>query len=174
MYRARRGLVPKAEIDGRLIYAGSVDTGWSIQLGRSIMAKLQPQMNLYLAEAYLVAGRFEEGLKAVDEGSGRAIQFEERAASAELHRVRGELLVASGHSSEEEIEVCFLGALDLAREQQAKTFELRAATSLARLWSDRGERKRAHELLAPVYCWFFEGFGTRDLIEAKALLDAFG
>ena len=77
-------------------------------------------------------------------------------------------------ASAEEVETCFRGALDVAREQQAKTFELRAATSLARLWSDRGERQRAHDLLAPIYGWFTEGFGTRDLIEAKALLDALG
>jgi predicted ATPase len=62
-------------------------------------------------------------------------------------------------------------ALDLSREQHAKTFELRAAMSLARLWAERGERQRAHDLLATIYGWFTEGFGTRDLIEAKALLD---
>jgi predicted ATPase len=133
-----------------------------------------PQMNVYLAEACLVAGRYEEGLEAVKEGSERAIEFEERAADAELHRVRGELLAVSGRSSPEEVEICFRGALDVAREQQAKMFELRAATSLARLWSSRGERQRAHNLLAPIYDWFTEGRGTRDLIEAKALLDTIG
>src|SRR5262249_55054400 len=133
-----------------------------------------PQLNVYLAEACLVAGRYEEGLEAVEEGSERAIEFEERAADAELHRVRGELLAASGRSSPEEVEICFRAALDIARKQQAKTFELRAATSLARLWSDRGDRQRARDLLAPIYGWFTDGFGTRDLIEAKALLDAIG
>jgi tetratricopeptide (TPR) repeat protein len=133
-----------------------------------------PQLNVYLAEACLVAGRYEEGLGAVEEGSERAIEFEERAADAELHRVRGELLAASGRSSPEEVEISFRAALDIARKQQAKTFELRAATSLARLWSDRGDRQRARDLLAPIYGWFTDGFGTRDLIEAKALLDAIG
>jgi predicted ATPase len=133
-----------------------------------------PQLNVYLAEACLVAGRYEEGLEAVEEGSQRAIEFEERAADAELHRVRGELLAVSGRSSPEEVEICFRAALDIARKQQAKTFELRAATSLARLWSDRGDQQRARDLLAPIYGWFTDGFGTRDLIEAKALLDAIG
>jgi tetratricopeptide (TPR) repeat protein len=131
-----------------------------------------PQMNLYLAEACLATGGFEEGLAAVDEGDQRAIQYEERAACAELLRVRGELLAALGGCPAEEVETCFRCALDVAREQQAKIFELRAATSLARLWSDRGERRRARDLLAPIYSWFTDGFGTRDLIEAKALLDA--
>jgi class 3 adenylate cyclase/tetratricopeptide (TPR) repeat protein len=131
-----------------------------------------PQMNLYLAEACLVAGRFREGLEAVEEGSERAVQFEERAACAELHRIRGELLAASGRGPADEVETCFRGALDVAREQQAKTFELRAATSLARLWSDRGERQRAHDLLAPIFGWFTEGFGTRDLEVARTLLDS--
>src|SRR4029453_18593838 len=129
---------------------------------------LSSQWILYLAEACLVARQFEEGLEAVDEGLERATQFEEYAACAELYRVRGELLVASGRGSVEEVETCFRGALDVAREQQARTFELRAATSLARLWSDRRERQRAHDLLAPIYGWFTQGLGTRDLVEAKA------
>jgi tetratricopeptide (TPR) repeat protein len=135
---------------------------------------LSSQWILYLAEACLVARQFEEGLEAVDEGLERATQFEEYAACAELYRVRGELLVASGRGSVEEVETCFRGALDVAREQQARTFELRAATSLARLWSDRRERQRAHDLLAPIYGWFTQGLGTRDLVEAKALLDVLG
>ena len=74
----------------------------------------------------------------------------------------------------EQVENCFRVALDVACEQQAKTSERRAATSLAQLWSDRGERQRSHDLLAPIYGWFTDGFGTRDLIEAKTLLDAVG
>jgi tetratricopeptide (TPR) repeat protein len=131
-----------------------------------------PHMNLYLAEACLAVGRFEEGLAAVEEGLQRGIEFEERSVFAELHRLRGELLVAGGRSPSDEVEICFRDALDIAREQQAKTFELRAATSLARLWSERGERQRAHDLLAPIYGWFTEDFSVRDLIEAKSLLDA--
>src|SRR5262249_22977769 len=125
-----------------------------------------------LAEACLATGRFEDGLAAVDAGDEGAIRYEERAACAELLRVRGELLAALGRRPAEEVETCFHSALDVAHEQQAKTLELRAATSLARLWSGRGERQRAHDLLAPVYGWFAEGLGTRDLIKARALLDA--
>src|SRR5262249_40432835 len=104
----------------------------------------------------------------------QATQFEERTVCAELHRVRGELLAAKGRGSAEEVEICFRAALDVAHEQQAKILELRAATSLARLWSGRGERQRAQDLLAPVCGWFTECFGTRDLIKAKSLLDALG
>jgi tetratricopeptide (TPR) repeat protein len=135
---------------------------------------LLPHLNLYHAKACLVMGRFDEGLEAIKEGSERAAQCEDRTVSAELHRVRGELLSAGGRAPKEEVEICFRDALDVAREQQAKTFELRAATSLARLWSDRGEQQRAHDLLAPIYGWFTDGFGTRDLIEAKVVIDALG
>ena len=130
-----------------------------------------PQFNLYLAESCLAVKRFEEGLQAVDEGLKRVGQTGERAFCAELHRLRGELLAASGRPAEE-VENCFRAALDVAREQQAKTLELRAATSLARLWSGRGERQRAHDLLAPVYGWFAVESGARDLIKAKSLLGA--
>jgi predicted ATPase len=133
-----------------------------------------PQLKLYLAKACLIVRRFEEGLEAVDEGLQEAIQFEEPAFCAELYRIRGELLAASGGSRPEEVEICFSDALDIARKQQAKTLELRAATSLGRLWSERGERQRAHDLLAPVYGSFKEGPSTRDLIEAKVLLNAVG
>ena len=136
-----------------------------------IYAIYLPQLNLYLAEACLAVKRFEEGLKAVDDGLQRAIQFEEPAFCAELHRIRGELLAAS---PAEEVETCFRDALDIARKQEAKTFELRAATSLARLWSGRGEGQRAHDLLAPIYGLFKEEFSTRDLMGAKALLNAVG
>jgi tetratricopeptide (TPR) repeat protein len=136
---------------------------------QGIYALFLPQLNLYLAEACLVAGRFEEGLRAVEEGLRRGVEFEERAACGELHRIRGELLAGSGGSPADEAETCFRDALDIAREQQAKTFELRAATSLARLWAGRGERQRAHDLLAPIY-GSFGNVNTRDLSEAKILL----
>jgi predicted ATPase len=70
-----------------------------------------------------------------------------------------------------QVEACFCRALEVAREQQAKLWELRAATSLARLWAEQGERQRARDLLAPIYGWFTEGFDTADLKDAKALLD---
>jgi predicted ATPase/class 3 adenylate cyclase len=154
---------------------GEVDGVASVRKGLADWQKIYvvylPQFNLYLAEACLAVKRFEEGLKAVDEGLRWVSKSEERAFCAELHRIRGELLVARG-SPGEEVEACFRDALDIAREQQAKTFELRAATSLARLWSERSERKRAHDVLAPILSSFRGNISTRDLTEAKILVNA--
>jgi predicted ATPase len=82
------------------------------------------------------------------------------------------LLLRQTGTPQAEVEACFQQALDVARRQQAKSLELRAAMSLARLWQQQGKRAEAHELLAPIYGWFTEGFDTADLHEAKALLDA--
>ena len=92
--------------------------------------------------------------------------------AAELYRLKGELLLqqATGHG--DEVETCFHQALDIARHQQAKSLELRAAMSLARLWQQHGKCAEAHALLAPIYGWFTEGFDTADLREARALLEA--
>jgi predicted ATPase len=96
----------------------------------------------------------------------------ERRWEAELYRLQGELLLARATGQDTEAETCFRQALDIARRQQAKSWELRAAMSLARLWQRRGKRADAHTLLASVYHWFTEGFDTADLQEAKALLEA--
>ena len=90
---------------------------------------------------------------------------------AELHRLEGELLLIKQGQKAGEAEDCFRKALDTARHQQAKSLELRAAMSLSRLWRQEGKRKEAHELLAPIYGWFTEGYDTSDLKEAKALLE---
>jgi predicted ATPase len=90
----------------------------------------------------------------------------------ELYRLKGELLRARSADHHVEAESCFRQALAVARCQEAKSLELRAATSLARLWQQQGKCTEAHELLAPIYGWFTEGFDTADLQEAKALLDA--
>ncbi len=82
------------------------------------------------------------------------------------------LLLGSGRRDVAEAEASFVAALETAREQEMRSLELRAATSLGRLWAERGERARAHDLLAPVYGWFTEGFGTRDLIEARDVIAA--
>ena len=89
----------------------------------------------------------------------------------ELHRLKGELLLQQSSNNAAEAESCFHHALAIARNQQAKSFELRTATSLARLWHQQGKRQEAYDLLAPVYNWFTEGFDTVDLQSAKALLD---
>jgi predicted ATPase len=89
----------------------------------------------------------------------------------EIHRIKGKLLLASSVDLKDAAETAFGEALSIARAQQAKPLELRAATSMARLWQDQGKPQHARELLAPVYGWFTEGFNTLDLKEAKALLE---
>ena len=99
-----------------------------------------------------------------------------RRCEAELYRLKGELTLQSGVQSREsgllkESEACFHKALTVAHQQEAKSLELRAATSLARLWQQQGKKTEARDLLSPVYEWFTEGFDTADLKDAKALLD---
>ena len=95
----------------------------------------------------------------------------ERYFEAELHRLKGELLLQQDAGSGDEAETCFRQALDVARCQQAKSLELRAAMSLSRLWQHQGKRDEARQLLAEIYGWFPEGFDTTDLQEAQALLE---
>jgi predicted ATPase len=95
----------------------------------------------------------------------------ERFWEAELYRLKGELLLAGSAVHDTEAEISFRQAFDVARHQQAKSLELRAAMSLSRLWQRQGKRAEAQQLLAEVYGWFTEGFDTPDLQEAKALLD---
>ena len=124
-----------------------------------------------LAEAYGKAGQAEKGLRVLAEALTAMHKIGERLYEGELYRLKGELLLA--HSVEHDVEAgaCFHQALDVARHQQAKLLELRAAMSLSRLWQQQGKRAEAYELLAPVYGWFTEGFDTADLQEAKALLE---
>jgi len=95
----------------------------------------------------------------------------EKWCEAEVNRVAGEIALLTPEPDAAKAEAHFERALTIAREQQAKSWELRAAMSMARLWRDQGKRQQAHDLLAPVYGWFTEGFDTLDLKEAKALLD---
>jgi predicted ATPase len=95
----------------------------------------------------------------------------ERWCEADIHRTAGEVTLMSPEPDAAKAEAYFERALSVARAQQAKSWELRTATSLARLWHDQGKRDEARNLLAPIYAWFTEGFDTRDLKEAKALLD---
>jgi predicted ATPase len=90
---------------------------------------------------------------------------------AEVHRVRGELLLLLEPADVAGAEAAFMRAVEIARRQHTKTFELRTATGLARLWRDQGKRAEARDLLAPIYGWFTEGFDTLDLKQAKSLLD---
>jgi predicted ATPase len=101
-------------------------------------------------------------------------QHEERVWEAEICRLRGILLLRQTGTSQAEAEAWLQRALDVARHQQAKSWELRAAMSLSRLWQQQGKAAEAHALLAPVYGWFSEGFDTADLKDAKALLEVLG
>jgi len=124
------------------------------------------------AAACEMAGQIEEGLTLLEEAFQIVERTGERWLEAELHRQKGQLLLRQGHS--EAAEESYRKALSIAREQEAKLWELRAAVSLAGLRRDQGHRAEARELLAPVYGWFTEGFATPDLREAKALLDDLG
>ena len=133
---------------------------------------LRPYYLALLAEAYAQVGQPEAGLTVLAEALAVVDNTGERRWEAELYRLKGELLLARSAEQHAEAEACFHQALDIARRQQAKSLELRAAMSLSRLWQQQGKRAEARELLAPIYGWFTEGFDTADLREAKALLDA--
>ena len=130
-----------------------------------------------LAEGYGAMGRIDEGLRVLAEAFAEVATTAECRWEAELYRLRGELLLrAEGRQRKTEWtpEACFRQALEVARQQQAKSLELRAAMSLSRLWQQQGKRDAARQLLAEVYDWFREGFDTIDLQESKALLQQLG
>jgi predicted ATPase len=131
-----------------------------------------PYFCTVLAEVCDHLGHPEDGLQALAEAHTLVEQHEERYWEAEVYRLRGVLLLRQPGTLQAEAEVWLQRALDVARRQEAKALELRAAMSLSRLWQPQGKRAEARELLAPVYNWFTEGFDTADLQEAKALLDA--
>jgi predicted ATPase len=131
----------------------------------------RPYLLALFAEVHAALGRLAEGLHILDEALGLVEKTGGRLYEAELYRHRGELLLKQSVSDEQQAETCFRQALDVARRQQAKSWELRAAMSLSRLWQQQGKRDEARELIAPIYGWFTEGFDTADLQEAKALLD---
>jgi predicted ATPase len=138
----------------------------------------RPYWLALLAEAYGKIGQRAEGLTLLAEALAAAHRTGERWCEAELYRLKGELTLQSTlqgttstvQSPKAEAEGYFQKAIDIARRQQAKSLELRAAMSLSRLWQQQGKRDEARELLAPVYGWFTEGFDTADLQEARTLL----
>jgi predicted ATPase len=132
---------------------------------------MQPYFLGLLAEAYGEDGHPEAGLNALDEALAVVDDTEARFFEAELYRLKGTLLLRQSVPDAAQAETCFRQALSIARHQQAKSWELRTATSLARLWQRQGQRQEARDLLTPVYEWFTEGFDTADLREAKQLLD---
>jgi class 3 adenylate cyclase/predicted ATPase len=135
--------------------------------GTSVSA---PLFLTLLAEALALAGKIEEGLATLDDALATAAVSGARGWDAEIHRLRGELTARLPHPDRAKAEDSFRTALAIAREQGTRGYELRAATSLARLWSEQGRQGEALDLLAPVYGWFTEGFDTPDLKDAEKLL----
>jgi predicted ATPase/class 3 adenylate cyclase len=124
-----------------------------------------------LATAHAQLGQFDDAWRCINEALNAVESTKERWWEAEVHRAAGEVALMHSHSDVSKAEAYFERALEVARQQQAKSWELRASMSMARLWRDQGKRDEARELLAPVYGWFTEGFDTRDLKEAKGLLE---
>lgn len=125
----------------------------------------------YLAQIYSKVGYAREGLELLNEAQAIVHATGGRMYEAELHRLRGEILLRQSSDQSVEAETCFHQAHDIARRQEAKSWELRAAMSLVRLWQQQGKRDEARERLAPIYDWFTEGFDTGDLQEATYLLN---
>jgi predicted ATPase len=156
---------------------GIVQIRWGIAAMRDTGAGFLQSYSLgMLAEAYLKDGQVEEGLTTVAEALAFVDRTEERFYEAELYRIKGELTLQSKVQSlkskvEEEAEECFHKAVEIARKQQAKSLELHAVMSLARLWQSQGKTAEARQKLAEIYGWFTEGFDTKDLKEAQTLLE---
>ena len=125
----------------------------------------------HLARAHAELGQFEEARRCIGEAMTAAETTKGKWCEAEFHRTAGEITLMSPEPDAAKAQAYFERALAVARAQQAKSWELRAAMSLARLWRDQGKLDEAHDLLAPIYGWFTEGFDTLDLREAKAFLD---
>jgi predicted ATPase len=179
---------------------GIAQIQWGIAANRDIGAEVYQSYYLsLLAEAYQKDGQVEEGLAAVAAALAFVTRTEERFYEAEVYRIKGELTLQSktslgqvegqspasleqvttsqGQSQaslETESEACFLKAIEVAQKQQAKSLELRAVMSLARLRQHQGKRAEAHRMLSEIYGWFTEGFDTKDLQEAQALLQDLG
>jgi predicted ATPase len=127
-----------------------------------------------LARAHGELGQFEEAWRCIGEAMTAVKTTREKWCEAEIHRTAGEIALMSPAPEAAKAQAHFERAIAIAREQNAKSWELRAATSMARLWREQGKRQQARDLLAPIYGWFTEGFDTLDLKEAKALLDELG
>jgi predicted ATPase len=151
-------------------HVNAIASAWDAHLstGATIWA---PMQRSYLAVACAEIGKFDDARKCMGEAIAAAEDTKERWFDTEIHRIAGEIELLSPDRDMTRVERHFQRALEIARARQTRSWELRAAMSLARLWRDQGKRREAHDLLAPVYGWFTEGFDTLDLKEAKALLD---
>jgi predicted ATPase len=180
---------------GLFLTAGAIQRGWllaedgreeeglaqmreGLTRHRSVgAAVLVPAYLALVAEVHEKLGRRAEGLSVVSEAFVAGQQSGQHYWEAELHRLRGALTLPSavaGTAAADDAESCFLQAIGVARNQKAKSLELRAATSLSRLWAGQGKVREAHALLSGVYNWFTEGFDTADLIDARSLLEELG
>src|SRR6185369_15336759 len=160
------------------IAAGHPDGSPEMMEGLALVAETgnqchAPEILLHLAEAQQALGHLAEAQGTVATALAVAAQTGQPYFDTDLHRLDGDLLLATGGPADE-AAARYHRALAIAREQGARSLELRAATSLARLWRDQGKRAEARDLLAPVYAWFTEGFDTQDLIDAKTLLEELG
>jgi predicted ATPase len=162
-------------LGGALVLLGQVQEGLAqVREGIGIVRSRGVAVGLSVALASLAevqarVGRSEEALAALAEALAFSEQTDERYPEAELYRLGGELLLMQGNETEAEISLH--QAIEVARRQQAKSWELRATTSMARLWQQQGRIEEARHLLAEIYAWFTEGFDTPDLTEARTLLE---
>jgi predicted ATPase len=131
----------------------------------------QPASLTVVADACITAGKPEQGLEFLARSLSVAENIGDAFWKSECHRIRGELLLQSSDDNQAEADFAYRRAIEAAQSQEAKSWELRAATSRARLWQSQGKRYEAHDLLGGIYGWFTEGFDTADLKDAKALLD---
>jgi class 3 adenylate cyclase/predicted ATPase len=165
---------------GRLVQAwANPETGAAAEEFRRCLSQIAatgtqvngPMMLGYLADAHRKAGQADEGIASADAALAVSARTRQTHWDAELHRIKGELLLQQGQAAEGEAERLFRLACEIARSQNAKSLELRAAVSLGRLWQKQGRGAETRTLVAPIYAWFTEGFDTPDLVEARALLE---
>jgi predicted ATPase len=154
---------------------GIADIRKALEVRRATGAKaVLPWFYTVLGDVYATAGEVNEGLRAAEAALRWVQRNDEALYEAEAYRLKGELLLKQEAADGAEAETCFRQAIDIARRQQAKSWELRAATSLGRLWHNQGHRHDPLPALASIYDWYTEGFDTADLQDAKALLSEIG
>jgi hypothetical protein len=168
------GTLMRGEVFGETgnasVAAQTITLGFTAQRSTGATFNI-PTFSSCLARAYADLSRFDDAWRSIDEAMAAIETTKDKWWEAQVHRVAGEVALKSPAPNAAKAETHFERALAVARQQQAKSWELRAAMSLARLWRDQGKVREARELLAPVYGWFTEGFDTLDLKDAKALLE---
>jgi tetratricopeptide (TPR) repeat protein len=166
------GLASNMVMLGKAADAVQMFTRWISPYQSTGATLVLPYWLSFFARAYVELGQFDKAWGCIDESISKIEATKETWCEAEINRVAGEIALRSPVPDAAKAEAYFERALSVARSQQAKSWELRATMSMARLWRDRGRQDAARDLLTPVYGWFTEGFDTLDLKEAKALLDA--